>query len=109
MMNSIFLFLIIFFADKDKPIELPFLKVDSINSNSVLLHINCAEKLMKNNRFFPVYWKDEYVGVGMCGSLRKDNWLYAKVYLEVYVCSLLLFWRFHIQSLLFLEPLLDYH
>ena len=80
MINIIFLLLCLF-PDKDKPLQLPFLKVDTISSNSVLVHYKCAEKLQIKKNFIPVYKNDEYVGVGMCLPVENDGWMYAKVYL----------------------------
>lgn len=81
MMINFILYAFLFFPDKDKPIELPFLKVDSINSNSVLVHYKCAEKFASKKNFIPIYYKDEYVGVGMCLPMSNNGWMNAKVYL----------------------------
>lgn len=80
MINLLFCF-IVFYADKDKAIDLPFLKVDTISSNRVLINYNCIDKLIKSKGFIPVYWKDEYVGLGMVSSIDKNGWVYSKVYL----------------------------
>jgi len=80
MINLFFLFFV-FFADKEKAIDLPFLMADKISSNSVLFHYNCAKSLIDHKKFIPVYCDNSYVGLGYCNYLDDKNWLYAKVYL----------------------------